>query len=114
MPKNPSSTNSRNKILKSGTEQLNQPITRTEEEEDRGRYESRHNKKKKAQMPWSIDHNCFNQQTSSNDFSSNIEKWTPAVLQKAMNLQIGLHSSRILRQSYRNHKLQTDLHPSRV
>jgi hypothetical protein len=65
MPKNPSSTNSRNKILKSGTEQLNQPITRTEEEEDRGRYESRHNKKKKAQMPWSIDHYCFNQQTSS-------------------------------------------------
>jgi hypothetical protein len=31
------------------------------------------------------------------DFSSNIEKWTLAKLQKAMNLQIGLRPSRILR-----------------
>jgi hypothetical protein len=39
----------------------------------------------------------FESANFKHDFSPNIEKWTLAELQKALNLQIGLHPSRILR-----------------
>jgi hypothetical protein len=53
-------------------------------------------------MPWSIDHKCSNQQTSCTTSLQILKNGQRQELQKAMNLQIGIHPSRILRlENYR-------------